>query len=136
MFIPDRNPNLDFFYPSRIRNTVMLCVWKAGLRQRKDVQAFPQAVFCPGLRPGTRQGISLKITNQNKTHCGTAVCSRRTLDMVRGLFVILALSSHNLLSVVANLELEFGAESRSIPLTNGSGSGRPKSMRIRIPNTG
>ena len=29
-----------------------------------------------------------------------------------------------------------GSEAGSVPLTNGSGSGRHKNMRIRIPNTG
>jgi hypothetical protein len=28
-----------------------------------------------------------------------------------------------------------GSGSGSVPLTNGAGSGRPKNMRIRIPNT-
>jgi hypothetical protein len=46
----------------------MLCVWRAGLGQRKDVQAFPQAVLCPGLRPGTRQGtVTFKIELIKKT---------------------------------------------------------------------
>ncbi len=32
-------------------------------------------------------------------------------------------------------EKKEGSGSGSVPLTNGSGSGRPQNMRIRIPNT-
>ncbi len=50
-------------------------------------------------------------------------------------FLITNLQAHYLHPLKHLYEKREGSDSESGPLTNGSGSGRPKIMRIRIPNT-